>query len=55
MLILNGEVKIIKKNNKQESLDKDNNIIQDSVWKKSWENDRVLINSNNKYKKMKKK
>jgi hypothetical protein len=47
-LILNGEVKIIKKNDKQESLDKDNNIIKDSVWKKSWQNDRVLINSNNK-------
>jgi hypothetical protein len=47
-LILNGEAKIIKKNDKKESLDKNNNIIEDSVWKKSWQNDRVLINSNNK-------
>lgn|SRR5574344_680989 len=45
-MLLEGKAKIVKKNNKGQSLDKDNNIINDDVWKKDWNNARVLINSN---------
>ncbi len=45
-LIFLGKAKVIKKNLKQESLSLKDEVIADSVWKKSWQNERVLIYSN---------
>lgn len=44
-LIFSGKAKVIKKNLKQESLSSQNEVIADSIWKKSWVNERVLIYS----------
>lgn len=41
-----GKAKIVKKNTLQESLDINNNIIPEKIWKKYWVNDRILVNSN---------
>ncbi len=45
-LIAKGYVKIIAKDSIKRSLDRNNNVIQDSVWQSKWNNDRYLINSN---------
>ena len=48
-LIIKGEAKVIKKSQSGESLNVTGEIIPDSVWKKSWDNERVLIYSNQSY------
>lgn len=45
-LIINGYAKIISKDKLLRSLDRNNEIIPDSLWKGKWENERCLINSN---------
>lgn len=44
-IIHSGNAKIVKKNTLQESLDINNNIIPEEIWKKYWVNDRILVNS----------
>jgi hypothetical protein len=44
--IKEGNARKIKKDSKNSSLTIDNKIIKDSIWKKNWENERVLIQSN---------
>lgn len=45
--ILEGKARMIKKDEKGRSLDFENKIIEDSIWKKDWKNKRELIKSNN--------
>jgi hypothetical protein len=45
LAILNGQFKIIKKDNLGNSLDSDGNIIHDDEWLGKWENKRVLVPS----------
>ena len=44
-IITSGQAKVIKKNQNGESLDVNGKIIPESEWKKSWNNKRVLVNS----------
>ena len=44
--ILNGKMKVIKKNKKGEFLDADNNVINKETLIGKWENNKVLVNSN---------
>lgn len=44
-IIRSGKAKVVKKNERGESLNEKGEVIQDSIWKKDWVNDRVLINS----------
>ncbi len=44
-IILQGKAKIVKKNTLQQSLDENDNVILDEEWKKSWINNRRLVNS----------
>lgn len=44
-IITSGKAKIVKKNEKGESLNEYGEVIKDSIWKKDWVNDRVLIDS----------
>ncbi len=45
--ILEGKARKIKMDEKGRSLDFENEIIEDSIWKKDWKNKRELIKSNN--------
>lgn len=45
--ILEGKARKIKKDEKGRSLNFENKIIEDSIWKKDWKNKRELIKSNN--------
>ena len=45
-----GEMVIISKDRNKNSLDKNGNIIPNEKWEKNWENERVLVPSNTKYK-----
>jgi len=44
--IIKGTARKIYKNNEKRSISIDNMIIEDSIWMKSWKNERVLIQSN---------
>jgi len=44
--IKKGTARKIKKDKEKRSISIDNKIIEDSIWKKSWKNERVLIQSN---------
>ena len=44
-IINSGQAKVIKKNQNGESLNVNGEIIPESEWKKSWNNQRVLVNS----------
>lgn len=45
--IIEGKARKIKMDEKVRSLDFENEIIEDSIWKKDWKNKRELIKSNN--------
>lgn len=45
-IILSGRAKIVKKNDLQQSLDENDNVIPEEEWKKKWINNRKLVNSN---------
>ena len=44
-ILRDGRAKVVKKNDLGESLDIDGNVIQDTIWKQTWQNNRILINS----------
>ncbi|MCF0210874.1 MAG: hypothetical protein HUK18_06160 [Bacteroidales bacterium] len=44
-ILRDGSAKVVKKNDLGESLDIDGNVIQDTIWKQTWQNNRILINS----------
>lgn len=45
-LISKGQVKIVAKDSLKRSLNRAGEVIPDSLWRKSWENERYLIDSN---------